>query len=210
MKKIIMLLLIALSSLINDSYLYSEPSHYQQNDSVFRAVGDSIMPFQFSDSTYLLEAEIEHQKLIRNIFVVSFIFIMALLIFTMFFYGSKIKKVSNIIIMQNDALNATKDQLLKIINIFNYVDQQIYITDSNGNIEWINAHASTIFKEPYENNKTCMLDRFSPENKELILKNISENRQILFNDNLFGQNNSWKMIPVKNSKGEFSNIVFIS
>jgi hypothetical protein len=170
---------------------------------------DSIANLSNYNSEYMLNTEIEHQKLIRNIFAGSFILILAFLLFTMFFYGSKIKKISSIIILQDEALKSTKDQLIKIIGIFNYIDQQVYITDSKGYVEWINTFASTYFKDKYEVNKISLIEKFSTENQVNISKAVSEQNLVEFNDELFANTKKWKMIPVKNSKGEFSNMVYI-
>jgi hypothetical protein len=178
-------------------------------DSLKYLYQDSIVNLSNSNSEYMLKTEIENQKLIRNIFVGSFILILALLLFTMFFYGSKIKKISSIIILQDEALKSTKDQLIKIIGIFNHIDQQVYITDSKAYVEWTNTFASNYFKDKYEVNKISLIEKFSSENQDIILKAINEQNQVQFNDELFANNNKWKMIPVKNSKGEFSNMVFI-
>jgi transcriptional regulator with PAS, ATPase and Fis domain len=159
---------------------------------------------------FMAKAELEHQKMLRNIFMVSFLFVLGILIFTMFFYGSKIKKVSQILFLQNSALQASKDQLVKIINIFNYVDRQVYITDSKGNIEWANNFAMDIFKENYEDQKINLIDKFVEESKKTLAKGILDQLPVFFIDPLFGSTqNNWKMVPIKNSKDEFANMVFI-
>lgn len=178
-------------------------------DSIRVSMQDSMSNLATYDSDYIQKSEIEHQKLIRNIFAVSFIAVLALLLFTMFFYGSKIKKISNIIVLQDDALKSTKDQLIKIIGIFNHIDQQVYITDSDGNIEWANTTATNILNEKYEETKISIIEKFNKENREILSKAIGEQKEVHFVDNLFPNYNKWKMIPVKNSKGEFSNMVFI-
>jgi hypothetical protein len=183
-------------------------SNYQDLDSLKNAK-DSLDQLVDFNSKYLENAEIDHQKLLRNIFAVSFFFMMGLLVFTMLFYGSKIKKISNIIILQDDALKSTKDQLIKIISIFNYIDQQVYITDSKGIVEWVNAYSLSFFNEKYEDNKISLVEKFSIENQGIIFKAINDQQQVFFKDSLFKKDLSWKMIPVKNSKGEFSNMVFI-
>jgi hypothetical protein len=162
------------------------------------------------NSDFMQFAEVEHQKLLRNIFGVSALFVLALLAFTMYFYGSKIKKVSNIIVMQDDVLKATKDQLIKIISVFNYIDQQVYITDSTGIVEWANNYACNYFTEKYEENKISLVQKFSSENQGMILKGINDGLQITFKDNLYAQLGQWKMIPIKNSKGDFTNMIFIA
>ena len=187
----------------------SIPGKQQVPDSTTQNLQEPLKSYENFNADYLQKVEIEHQKLLRNIFAASFFFLLALLIFTMVFYGSKIKKVSNIIVLQDEALKSTKDQLIKIINIFNYIDQQVYITDSKGIIEWINAYGTNFFTEKYEETQINLVSRFSTENQGNVLKGINDQVLMSFKDKMFNEHLAWKMIPIKNSKGEFSNMVFI-
>ena len=182
---------------------------YQQIDTVQQALSANLDSMLNHQSNYLTNAEVEHQKLLRNIFAISFVVMMALLVFTTVFYGRKIKKVSGIIMMQSEVLNSTKDQLVKIINIFNYIDRQVYITDAKGNIEWHNVFAANWFVQDYEKERISLISKFADENKGQILQGINDVKIISFDDEIFGQKATWKMIPVKNSKDEFANMVFI-
>jgi len=166
----------------------------------------SITEFQ---NLYSLESELEHQKLLRNIFGISFIFLFAALMFIIFYYGSKVKKINELINVQNLYMNSTKDQLQKIIAVFNYIDQLIFITDSKGMVEWTNSFALKVFKDDYENNKISLLDKFSSENQGKVFQAINSNNTSMFKDEAFSRDNNWKMIPIANSKNEFSNMVFI-
>jgi len=166
----------------------------------------SISEFQ---NLYLLESELEHQKLLRNIFAVSFIFLFASLMFIIFFYGSKVKKINELINVQNEYMNSAKDQLQKIIAVFNYIDQLVFITNSKGVVEWTNSFALKVFKDDFENNKVNLLNKFSAENQGVIFHSINNSQVANFADNIYENNKNWKMIPITNSKGEFSNIVFV-
>ncbi len=166
----------------------------------------SISEFQ---NLYLLESELEHQKLLRNIFAVSFIFLFASLMFIIFFYGSKVKKINELINVQNEYMNSAKDQLQKIIAVFNYIDQLVFITNSKGVVEWTNSFALKVFKDDFENNKVNLLNKFSAENQGVIFQSINNSQVANFADNIYENNKNWKMIPITNSKGEFSNIVFV-
>ena len=203
------LLIIMLQLLLTNPVCASPViSNTQIPDSITINARDSIGQLLSFNPEYLANAEIEHQKLLRNIFAVSFIMIFLLFIFTMFFYGGKIKKVSNVILLQDDALKSTKDQLIKIINIFNFVDQQVYITDAKGIVEWANAIALNYFNEDYIGQKVSLLLKYTSENQESIQKGINEQLNVDFKDPLYPKT-LWKMIPIKNSKGQFSNMVFI-
>lgn len=174
--------------------------------STLKKNSSSINGFQ---DKLLLETELEHQKLLRNIFALSFMFLFAALMFIIFFYGSKVKKINELIIVQNDYMNSAKDQLQKIIGVFNHIDQFVFITGSKGVVEWANSYAMNEFKDDYENNKVSLLEKFSSENQGKIFRAINNNARVQFTDNLYKAASNWKVITVANSKGEFSNMVFI-
>jgi len=209
MKKLLFLLFLMLLCFSNTVIPSNKSAQIQHIDSIKPDLNDSINSMIDFQSNYLTNMEIEHQKLMRNIFIVAFLLTLGMLIYTIIFYGNKIKKVTGIIFLQNEVVNSSKDQLVKVINIFNYIDQQVYITDAKGNVEWVNAYASKWFTESYESNKISILNKFKSENQGIVFKGINEDKPIVFKDNLFGQENEWKMIPIKNSKGEFSNMVFV-
>lgn len=163
---------------------------------------------QFQDKL-MLETELEHQKLLRNIFALSFIFLFAALMFIIFFYGSKVKKINELILVQNDYMNSAKDQLQKIIGIFNYIDQFVFISSSKGVVEWVNSFALNEFKDDYAKNKVSILEKFTSENQGKIFQAVNNNTRVQFTDNLYKSVTNWKVIPIANSKGEFSNMVFI-
>ena len=203
--------LITISILCISQLLFAGSSkvNFQQNDTITQAISNDLDSMLNYQSDFMTNAEIEHQRLLRNIFAISFIVVLGILVFTIVFYGRKIKKVSGVIMMQNQVLTSTRDQLVKIINIFNHIDRQVYITDSKGNIEWHNLHASNWFVQDYEKEKISLISKFADENKGKILQAINDVKTVSFNDKIFNQQTSWKMIPVKNSNEEFANIVFI-
>ena len=209
MKKLLFSLFLMLLSFSNTVIANNKSTQIQYIDTIKPDLNDSISSMIDFQSNFLNNVEIEHQKLVRNIFIAAFLLMLGMLIYTIFFYGNKIKKVTGIIFMQNEVVNSSKDQLVKVINIFNYIDQQVYITDAKGNVEWLNTYASKWFTESYESNKISLLNKFKSENQGIVFQGINEDKPILFKDNLFGQESEWKMIPIKNSKGEFSNMVFV-
>ena len=180
----------------------------KKEDSITVSELNPVTNLRLQDA-YTLKSDVEHQKMLRNIFAVSFVFLLAALLFIVFFYGSRVKKINHLIVSQNAYLNSTKDQLQKIINVFNYIDQLVFITDSKGVIEWANSFALNVFNEDYENNKLSLLNKFSTENQGNIFRGINNNEACLFTDNIFEGTNDWKMIPISNSKNNFSNMVFI-
>jgi c-di-AMP phosphodiesterase-like protein len=210
MNRLVFFLLIAFLGHSNTSFASITQFQVQNNDTIQQGMNDSISSLMSFQSDFISNNEIEHQKLLRNIFIAGFLLILGLLIFTILFYGGKIKKVSKIILLQNDSVQSVKDQLVKMINIFNYIDAYIIITDSKGNIEWINSYTSKEFSDDYHSLKLNLINKFKTESQGLVFQGINSDKAVLFSDNLFGNDNQWKMIPIKNSKGEFSNMVFVA
>lgn len=208
LKSLLIILLVFFSVVLNAQEI-SKPQE-NKDSTVLKDLKtrttSSISEFQ---NLYSLESELEHQKLLRNIFAVSFIFLFATLMFIIFFYGSRVKKINELINVQNEYMNSAKDQLQKIIAVFNYIDQLIFITDSKGVVEWTNSFALKDFKDDYENNKVSLLNKFSSENQGVVFQAINNSQVINFSDNVFENSKNWKMIPIANSKGEFSNMVFV-
>ncbi|MFN8258768.1 MAG: hypothetical protein U0W24_23975 [Bacteroidales bacterium] len=209
MNKILLLILaiftIGISVAANPAQIKSA-----NTDSINFSINDSVPSILDLRSDYLVNSEVEHQKMLRNIFIAGFVLILGLLLFTIFFYGNKIKKVSEVILMQNDALNSVKDQLVKVIGVFNCIDIFVFITDSKGNIEWLNTYSSGYFTEDIEKSKINLITRFKPENQGVVFNGINIERIVEFNETVFGVQKTWKMVPLKNSKGEFSNMVFLT
>ena len=162
------------------------------------------------EAEYFTNAEIEHQKLIRNIFAVGFIALFITLIFIIIFYGSKIKKVNELIAKQNIIVNSSKDQLVKIISVFNHLDQMVFITDKSGLIEWANDFSLTFLKQDYLKEKINLLNKFTDKNRLSINNNIAKNEILKTYDNVFSTKAQWKIVPINNANNQFSNLIFIS
>jgi hypothetical protein len=206
----ILLLFLAIFAISISVAAYPAQIISANNDSINFSINDSVSSIFDLRSDYLVNSEVEHQKMLRNIFMAGFVLILGLLLFTIFFYGSKIKKVSEVILLQNDAVNSVKDQLVKIIGVFNYIDIFVFITDSKGNIEWLNSYSKSYFTEDIEKSKINLITRFKPENQGVVFNGINTEKMVDFNETAFGVQKTWKMIPIKNSKGEFSNMIFLS
>ncbi|MCF6242259.1 MAG: hypothetical protein L3J74_13045 [Bacteroidales bacterium] len=171
------------------------------------SVGTSSLS-NFEDK-YLLETELAHQKLLRNIFMISFGFLFAALMFIIFYYGSKVKKINDLIVLQNNQINAVRDQLQKIITVFDHVDRLVFITDEKGRVEWANIRARKDFTEDFLKSRISLLEKFSDENQGKLFQSINKVEVLDFNDNLYKEVKNWKMIPITNSANEFANMVFI-
>lgn len=171
------------------------------------SVGSSSLS-NFEDK-FMLETELEHQKLLRNIFMISFGFLFVALMFIIFYYGSKVKKINNLIILQNNQINAVRDQLQKVITVFDHVDRLVFITDEKGVVEWANIRARQNFNEDFLKSKISLLEKFADENQGKLFQSINKIEVLDFQDPLYKEVKTWKMIPITNSGNEFANMVFI-
>ncbi len=186
-----------------------EKTNLQETDSIVNFNELSTGSIRHFEDNLLQEAELEHQKLLRNIFMISFGFLFAVLMFIIFYYGSKVKKINELIVLQNNKINAVRDQLQKMIMIFDHVDRLVFITDDKGVVEWANARARQNFTEDFLQSKVSLMEKFSDENKGKLFQSINKVEVLDFNDHLYNEVKSWKMIPITNPANEFSNMVFV-
>ena len=187
-----------------------EISKQNKTDSVnFNELSLANSSINSFEQKYLLETELEHQKLLRNIFMISFAFLFIVLMFIILYYGSKVKKINDLIVMQNDRINAVRDQLQKIISVFDHIDRMVFITDTKGIIEWANINAREKFTEDFLRTKISLIEKFTDESQGKIFKAINKSEMINFDDQLFENVKNWKMVPISNSNNEFANMVFI-
>ncbi len=193
----------------NITYAQETDSTNVQNSVNFNELSVGTSSLSNFEDKYLLETELEHQKLLRNIFMISFGFLFVALMFIIFYYGSKVKKINDLIVLQNDRINAVRDQLQKIITVFDYVDRLVFITNEKGQVEWLNTRARQNFTEDFLQSKISLMEKFSDENQGKLFQSINKIEVLDFTDNLYPDVKNWKMIPITNSGNEFANMVFI-
>ena len=204
-------LILIISLLISNQFIYS-----QNNQDTLKVVNPDVSllvegnnSLEDIQSEYFVKAEIEHQKLLRNIFAIGFIILFIALIFIIIFYGSKIKKVNELITKQNLLVNSSKDQLVKIISVFNHLDQMVFITNKDGIIEWANDFSLTFLKQDYLTEKINLLHKFSEENTVLIKDSSNKNEILKIYDKVLSEKAQWKIVPIKNANDTFSNMIYI-
>ncbi len=197
-------------------FFVSNTAIAQETDSTLTQTGVNFNELSTGTSSlsnfedkFMLETELEHQKLLRNIFMISFGFLFAALMFIIFYYGSKVKKINDLIVLQNNQINAVRDQLQKIITVFDHVDRLVFITDEKGVVEWANIRARQNFTEDFLKSKISLLEKFSDENQGKLFQSINKVEVLDFKDQLYNDVKNWKMIPITNSGNEFANMVFI-
>ncbi len=204
------ILILIISLIISNQFIFSQTI---QDDSIKNnkvlLINDNSKSLENIQSEYFNNTEIEHQKLIRNIFAIGFIILFITLIFIIIFYGNKIKKVNELIAKQNIIVNSSKDQLVKIISVFNHLDQLVFITNKGGTIEWANDFSIPFLKQDYLTEKINLLRKFSDKNRLSINDNIVKNEIYTTYDNVFSEKAQWKIIPINNANNQFANLIFL-
>jgi len=206
-KKLILILSVAFFTLNIQAQEVTLPNKIDSVD--FEQLSTGTASISSFEDKFMLKTELEHQKLLRNIFMISFIFLFAVLMFIIFYYGSKVKKINDLILTQNNQINSVRDQLQKMIMIFDHVDRLVFITNEKGQVEWLNIRARQNFTEDFLQNKVSLMEKFSDENQGKLFKSMNNVDVLDFTDTLYSDVKNWKMIPITNPAGEFSNMVFI-
>ncbi len=209
MIRIIIFFIILFFSVSNTAIAQETDSTLTQTGVNFNELSTGTSSLSNFEDKFMLETELEHQKLLRNIFMISFGFLFAALMFIIFYYGSKVKKINDLIVLQNNQINAVRDQLQKVITVFDHVDRLVFITDDKGVVEWANIRARQNFTEDFLKSKISLLEKFSDENQGKLFQSINKVEVLDFKDQLYNDVKNWKMIPITNSGNEFANMVFI-
>ena len=209
MIRIIIFFIILFFSVSNTAIAQETDSTLTQTAVNFNELSTGTSSLSNFEDKFMLETELEHQKLLRNIFMISFGFLFAALMFIIFYYGSKVKKINDLIVLQNNQINAVRDQLQKVITVFDHVDRLVFITDDKGVVEWANIRARQNFTEDFLKSKISLLEKFSDENQGKLFQSINKVEVLDFKDQLYNDVKNWKMIPITNSGNEFANMVFI-
>lgn len=157
------------------------------------------------------ETQIRTQKLYKNIFLISFLFMIVFSGFLFFIYQSKTKQVLNLIKLQENELELKNFEVKKLGMILNNTEDAVAISDQNGKIIWTNQSFFNIFETTNEElEQSDFFNIFVSEKaeiKELLEKCKQKNTSIMFQDELKNKKNEivWyqrKIIPVlaKNDK----------
>lgn len=144
MKKIIIIITILLIA----NVIFAQNTNNEQippNDSTKLINTDFSIGEKIS-----LENEVYHQKLMKYIFLVGFVFSILFLIFILYIYNSKIKSVANLIKIQEREINLKKLEVDKLSLILNQTENAVSLTDADGKIIWANNGFSSLFGKDFE------------------------------------------------------------
>jgi PAS domain S-box-containing protein len=168
---------------------------------------------------FLLETEIEQQKLFRNLFFIGFVFLLVFIIVLIFSYRSKVKRISRIIEFQKAQQNSHNLQIMIFSMVLNQVENSVVIASSTGEIQWYNESFVNLFNYSQEKDKNKSI--FSiPEKTDNTkfnnaMKTLLEEKNLTSYDDKFidslGKEISFmrKVIPIMDNHNGLVNVIVI-
>ncbi len=132
----------------------------------------SLDDMKTHEEIFSLQTEVTNQKIQRNIFIISFIFMILVVIMILYIYNTKIKEVLKLVKIQERELEFRKFEVLKLGQILNHTENSILISDLRGNILWANNGFSSLFGKTYEEfkeqNSANIFDEVNEKNQKVI------------------------------------------
>jgi len=187
---------------------------FAQNDSLNNSIGDPIIDSEYNlnfedtvglDDIMMYKTQLQAQKLYKNIFLISFVFMLVFIGFLFFIYYSKIKEVLKIISIQEKELILKNFEVKKLGMILNNTEDSVSITNKEGNIIWNNNSFFNVFgyslEEVEQNDKFNVFLSQKKEIQDLLDKCKINNTSVLFTDKTENKKNEevWfqrKIMPV--------------
>jgi len=220
MKKILITLIFISVSLLN----------YAQTDSITSIIPNNTIDSQINainnplkndtpnfDSLMEYESNIQTQRLLKNLFLIGFIFMSLLSIFLFYINNVKIKQIVNMVKIQDRQIDIKNFEVEKLSIILHQTNDGIAIVDDTSNINWFNNSFLKIYgytEQEIENEK---IDFFRSENEDiqnLLDKVKTEKKPVQFTfefkdkkgDTLYIQR---KVLPFSDDKSQVTNYAFI-
>lgn len=200
---------------------YAQTDSLDQNYSIPDSFIQDVNPANLDDLNYadnfFIDTQLQTQKLLKNLFLIGFIFMTLVVIFLFYINNVKIKEVLNMVKVQERQLNLKKFEIEKMSIILNNTIDAITIVDSDSKILWFNTSFLNLYG--YEKNEVIdkQIEIFSSENTNIqeLLDNAKNNLkpvQFTFDfKNKAGQTIfiQRRIIPISNSNQETENFAII-
>ncbi len=165
------------------------------------------------------ETKFRTQKLYKNIFLISFIFMIVFVCFMFFIYHSKIKEVLKLISIQEKELILKSFEIKKLGMILNNTEDAVSITDEKGSIIWNNSSFINVFgyslEEIKQDSNFNIFVSSKNDVRELLNKCKTKKTAVLYSTNTTNKQGDeiWfqrKIMPVKNDdNNEVINFVVV-
>ncbi|MBN2664439.1 MAG: PAS domain-containing protein [Bacteroidales bacterium] len=217
--KITFLLLLIFSALnffgqtdsLDIDQIYSIPDTLTDN------LYDTDLSDMFYNDNFLIQTQLQSQKLLKNLFLIGFIFMTFVVIFLFYINNVKIKEVLAMVKIQERQIDLKKFEIEKMSVILNNTIDAICIIDTQNKILWNNSSFISLYgyeKEELENKK---IDFFTSENTNIqeLLENAKNNKkpvQFTFDfknkleQTIFVQR---RIIPISNQDNSTENFAII-
>jgi len=172
----------------------------------------------FNEQIFNLRTEVSTQKVQRNIFVVSFIFMIFVVIMILYLYHTKIKEVLKMVKIQERELELRKFEVNKLGQILNYTENSIILTDLNGEILWANNGFSSLFGKTYQElkaqNNANIFTNINSKNTKVVDECRTTKEPVLYSSDFTDEfdNKVWfqrHLIPILDENKEILNFAVI-
>ena len=170
-------------------------------------------------SAFYYKTKLHTQKLLKNLFLIGFIFMLLVVGFIFYIYYSKTKEVLKLVKIQEKEIELRQFEVKKLGIILNNTEDSSLIADKNGEIIWANSSFKNIFGSTFEElkkqNKANIFETTNPDIKALhekcikLLKPVQYSTETIDNKN----NQVWfqrRIIPlIDEEKKEIINFAVI-
>lgn len=204
------------------SFIFSKS--FSQNDSsnTIFSIPDSIANKSIDydenlNDLFAYETQIQTQKLLKNLFLIGFIFMTIIVIFLFYINNTKIKQVVRLVKKQEYDIVLKKFEVEKLSIILNNTVDAIVIIDDINNILWNNQSFYELYEISKEEVINKNIDFFSNEDnkiQELLDKTKIEKKPIQYTFSFKSKNDriiyiQRRILPITDSKSEIKNFAII-
>lgn len=210
------LLIILLSFIFSKSFSQNDSSNtiFSIPDSI---ANKSIDYDENLNDLFAYETQIQTQKLLKNLFLIGFIFMTVIVIFLFYINNTKIKQVVRLVKKQEYDIVLKKFEVEKLSIILNNTVDAIVIIDDINNILWNNQSFYELYEISKEEVINKNIDFFSNEDnkiQELLDKTKIEKKPIQYTFSFKSKNDriiyiQRRILPITDSKSEIKNFAII-
>ncbi len=190
---------------------YSIPDSLVQNSSLDKKINTDL------NQDLLSKAELQTQKLQKNLFLAGFIFMTFVVVFLFYINNVKLKQVLEMVKVQERQMEAKNFEVEKLSIILNNTIDAIAIIDADNNILWNNTSLLDLYGFSDEDIRNKTINFLSSQNsdiQELINKTKTDKKPVQFTFEFKNKNGNTiyiqrRIIPLTDSKNNIDNFAII-
>lgn len=221
MKKNILAFILIVISLMSYAQKDSITNIIQNNnnylDSQINQVSTPANNTPNFDSIIEYQSEIQTQKLLKNLFIIGFVFMSLLSIFLFYINNVKIKQILNMVKIQERQIDIKNFEVEKLSVILHQTNDGISIIDQNSNINWFNNSFLRIFgysEQKIENEKIDFFHSEDADIQKLLDKVKIEKKPVQFTFEMKDKKGEYlyiqrKILPFSDEKSNVINFAII-